>query len=231
MTEEQKQKMAGPKIMPGAEEELEYFIRIPEFRERFQRGNAVVLSRRDQEADGRGSTGKLFSQTLSTPTTIPRCIVMFDDTFTAQSSAKYWLPVTTCSVFYQLGTGVCGFGNICHGGIQTTLLDDVMGVLGVLNARLQDGLIPSNELGAYLPTRNRGMLDLTKSLFATQGIEVQFLRPLRTPQVIEVVVHLEEVDADGGSYTVRGVIKDMSGKQYAIARTKWIVYAGHRSRL
>lgn len=231
MIEEKKQKLAGFKIMPGAEEELEHFMRIPEFQERFQSGNNVVLPRRDQEADGRGSTGKLFSETLNSAATIPRCIVVFDDAFTAQSLPKYWLPVATCSVFYQLGTGVCGFGNICHGGIQTTLLDDVMGVIGVLNARLQDGLIASNNPGAYLPSRNQGMLNLTKSMFVTQGIQVQFLRPLRTPQVIEVLVELQEVDPDGGFYTVRGVIKDLNGVEYAKALTKWIVYTRHRSKL
>lgn len=228
---QKKEDLAGPTVMPGAQEELQHFIQIPEFRERLQQENAVVLPRRDQEADDRGSTGKLFSQTLNTPATIPRCIVMFDDTFTAKPSAQPWLPVTTCSVFYELGTGVCGFGNICHGGIQSTLLDDVMGVLGVLNARLQDGLIPSKIPGVYSPTRNQGMLDLTRSIFATQGLEVQFLRPLRTPQVIEVSAHLEEVDENGGFYRVLGVIKDMRGKQYATARTKWILHSRHRSRL
>ena len=226
-----KEEFAGPSIMPGAAEEIQNFIQIPEFRDRLQQGNAVVLPRRDQETDDRGSTGKLFSQTLNTSATIPRCLVMFNDTVTAQSPAKYWLPVATCSVFYELGTGVCGFGNICHGGIQSTLLDDVMGVLGVLNARLQDGLIPTRVPEAYLPTRNPGMLDLRRSLFATQGLEVQFLRPLHTPKVIEVSAHLEEVNEHGDFYRVLGVIKDMKGKQYATARSKWILYPRHRSRL
>nr|A0A024F8Y4.1 RecName: Full=Verlamelin biosynthesis protein B [Lecanicillium sp.]BAO73254.1 putative thioesterase [Lecanicillium sp. HF627] len=230
--EVKKLEFIGPRVMPGGQKEMDYFCQVPEFQQRCQSGNAVVIPRRDQVADGRGSTGKLFSQTLNTADTIPHCIVMFEDTYTAQSSTQPWLPISTCSVFYQLGEGVCGFGNICHGGIQTTLLDDVMGVLGVLNARLQDGIIPSKVPGAYWPRNNPGMVDLTKSLFATQGIEVKFLRPLRTPQVIEVSAQLVDMDVSGGSFTVQCVIRDMKGKQYAVANANWVIHTPRpRSRL
>lgn len=224
---------AGPRILPGGEQEVEHFSQTPEIRNRLQQDNVVVLLRRDQETDGRGSTGKLFSETLNTPATIPHCLVLFHDTLTrpVTQSSSFWLPITTCSVFYELGTGVCGFGNICHGGVQTTLLDDVTGVLGVLNARLQDGVISTKAPGAYLPSRNQGMLDLTRSLFTTQGLEVRFLRPLFAPRVIEVVAQLKEIDPQGGFYTVEAVIKDMAGKVYATAQTKWVLHVRHRSRL
>ncbi|KAJ3529969.1 hypothetical protein NM208_g9529 [Fusarium decemcellulare] len=109
-------------------------------------------------------------------------------------------------------------------GIQTTLLDDVMGVLGVANARLQDGMIPSKIPGTCSPDKNPWMLDLTKNMIATRGIQVQFLRPLCTPAVIQVTVHLKDIEDDGSSFLVCGAIKDGKGKKYAKAETRWVVF-------
>ncbi|KAF5006578.1 hypothetical protein FDECE_7053 [Fusarium decemcellulare] len=220
--------MAGPVVLPGAERELEYFMRLPWCRDQFLEEGALVLPRLDQETDGRGSTGKLLSEALNTPTTISHRIVLIRDppveSASKTNSKNYWLPLTTCSVFYALGEGVCGFGDICHGGIQTTLLDDVMGVLGVANARLQDGMTPSRIPGTCSPDKNPWMLDLTKNVIATQGIQVQFLRPLCTPAVIQVAVHLEDIEDDGSSFRICGVIKDGKGKEYAEAEARWVVF-------
>ncbi|EWZ80732.1 hypothetical protein FOWG_15443 [Fusarium oxysporum f. sp. lycopersici MN25] len=164
--------MSGPKIMPGAQKELDHFFDIPWCRDQFLHPDAVAVPRLDDKQDGRGSTGKLFSETLNSPSTIYHRIK--------------WLPIETCSVFFALGDGVCGFGDICHGGVQATLLDDVMGVLGILNARLQHGMITTEVPGKWSPEINPGMLDLVANMIATQGIKVQYLRPLRVPKVIQV---------------------------------------------
>ncbi|KAF9770262.1 hypothetical protein IL306_012212 [Fusarium sp. DS 682] len=181
--------MSGPKIMPGAEQELKHFMDIPWCRDQFLHPNAVVVPRLDDKQDGRGSTGKLFSQTLNSPSTISHRIVLFHNPSIAPARntepKKRWLPVETCSVFYALGNGVCGFGDICHGGVQATFLDDVMGVLGILNARLQHGIIPTKVPDSCSPEKNSRMLDLVTNMIATQGIEIQFLRPLRVPKVLQ----------------------------------------------
>ncbi|KAF4411177.1 thioesterase family [Fusarium acutatum] len=111
-------------------------------------------------------------------------------TLRSESEAR-WLPVETRNVFYASGDGVCGFRDICHGSIQATLLDDVMGVLGILNARLQHGMIPTEVDGRCSPKTDLGMLDLITNMIATQGIEVQYLRPLRVPKVVQITVRLE----------------------------------------
>ncbi|KAG7409182.1 Verlamelin biosynthesis protein B [Fusarium oxysporum f. sp. rapae] len=151
--------MSVLKVMPGGQRELDHFFDIPWCRERFPHPNPVVAPRLDNKQDGRGSTGKLFSNTLNSPSTISHRIVLYHNPSSSPTlnpkSKKRWLRVETCSVFYDLGDGVCGFGDICHGGVQATLLDDVMGVLGTLNARLQHGMIT---------TEVPGMLDLVANI-------------------------------------------------------------------
>ncbi|KAF5987573.1 hypothetical protein FBULB1_1962 [Fusarium bulbicola] len=220
--------MSGPKVMPGAQKDLDYFFDIPWCRDQFVHPDAVAVPRLDDKQDGRGSTGKLFSETLNSPQTISHRIVLFHDpssvpTLYSQSKTR-WLPLETCSVFCALGDGVCGFGDICHGGVQATLLDDVMGVLGVFNARLQSGMIPTRATGRYSPKTNPGMLDLVANMIATQGKEVQHLRPLRVPKVIQITARLGEISAYGTSFVVYAVIRDGIGKEHAKAKARWAVF-------
>ncbi|TPX09084.1 uncharacterized protein E0L32_001654 [Thyridium curvatum] len=224
--------MAGPTVLPGAESELKHYLRFQWCRDQLMKEEVVIVPRLDKETDGRGSTGKLFSETLNTPATISNRIVIFHDPSIEPTSHpdsdSIWLPVTTCTVFYTLGDGVCGFGDICHGGIQSTLLDDVMGVFGIINARLQDGMIPSRPPGKFFPRNNPRMLNLAKKSIATQGIQVDFLRPLRAPTVIQVTVNLKDIEHDGNSFLVHGVIKDGKGREYAKAQARWVVFSGRR---
>lgn len=127
-------------------------------------------------------------------------------------------------MFFALGDGVCGFGDICHGGVQATLLDDVMGVLGILNARLQHGMITTEVPEKWSPEINPGMLDLVANMIATQGIKVQYLRPLRVPKVIQVTSSMGEISDDGTSFLVHAAIKDEGGKEYAKAKARWAVF-------
>ncbi|RKL50622.1 hypothetical protein BFJ72_g75 [Fusarium proliferatum] len=156
--------MSGLKIIPGAQQDVDYFVDIQWCRDQLIRPDSVAVPRLDDKHDGRGSTGKLFSETLNSASTISHRIVVFRDPSSAPtlnpSSKKRWLPIETYSVFCTLGDSVCGFGDICHGGVQATLLDDVMGVLGIFNARLQHGMIPTKVAGTCSPETNPGMLDL-----------------------------------------------------------------------
>ncbi|KAH7194273.1 hypothetical protein DER44DRAFT_815007 [Fusarium oxysporum] len=170
--------MSGPKIMPGAQKELDHFFDIPWCRDQFLHPDAVAVPRLDDKQDGRGSTGKLFSETLNSPSTIYHRIVLYRDPSSATSLKpklrNKWLPIETCSVFYALGDGVCGFGDICHGGVQATLLDEKM-------------------------------VARDKSWDARP---VQYLRPLRVPKVIQVTSSMGEISDDGTSFLVQAVIKD-----------------------
>ncbi|PNP76522.1 hypothetical protein FNYG_09941 [Fusarium nygamai] len=220
--------MSGPKIVPGAQKDLDYFFDIPWCRDQFIHPDAVAVPRLDEEQDGRRSAGQLFNETLNSLSTISHRIVLFHDPSSAPTlnseSMTRWLPVETCSVFYALGDGVCGFGDIFHGGVQATLLDDVIGVLGILNARLQNGMIPTKVTERCPPKANPGMLVLITNMIATQGIEVQYLRPLRVPKVIQITASMGQISDDGTSFVVYAVIKDRNGKEYAKAKARWAVF-------
>ncbi|RBR13402.1 hypothetical protein FVER53590_29270 [Fusarium verticillioides] len=220
--------MSGPTIVPGAQKDFDYFFDIPWCRDQFLHPDAVAVPRLDEGQDGRGSTGKLFRETLNSLSTISHRMVLFHDPSSAptlNSEPKTrWLPLETCTVFFALGDGVCGFGDICHGGVQATLLDDVMGVLGILNARLQNGMIPTKVTGRCSPKTNPGMLDLVANMIATQSIEVRYLRPLRVPKVIQITASMGDISDDGASFVVYTAIKDGNGMEYAEAKARWAVF-------
>lgn len=219
--------MSGPKIVPGAQKDLDYFFDIPWCRNQFKHPDAIAVPRLDEEQDDFGSTGKLFSETLNSPSTISHRIVRFHDpssapTLNSESKTRL-LPLETCTVFCALGDGVCRFGDICHGGVQASLLDDLMGVLGIFNGRLQNGLIPTKVTGRCSPKTNPGMLDLVANI-ATQSIEVQYLRPLRVSMVIQITASMGDIQDDGASFVVYTVIKDGNGKEHAKSKARWAVF-------
>lgn len=220
--------MFGPKVMPDAQKELDHFFDILWCHDQFLHPDAVAVPRLDDKQDGRGSTGKLFSETLNSPSTIYYRIVLYHDPLFATSLnpklKKRWLPVETCSVFYALGDGVCGFGDICHGGVQATFLDDVMGVFGILNARLQHRVASTEVPGKCSPKANHGMFNLVTNIVATQGIEIQYLRPLRVPKVIQITTSMVEISHDESSFHIHAVIKDGNRKEYAKAKARWAVF-------
>lgn len=219
--------MAPSRATPTYDEELAHFMNIPWCRKRIEQPGMVTLHRMNNDKEGSRGRGKLFGETLNTFLTISHCIVLFRDpsvdSAAVVQSNKPWLPLTQCSVFYDLGEGICGFDNICHGGIQTTLLDDVAGVLGIVNKHLQAGIVRSANFQRICPETNSGMLDLRKSSIATQRLEVQFLRPLRVPVVVEVAAQVQEISSDGSQLVIEGSIQDGSGKKYATTKAHWTV--------
>lgn len=203
-------------------------MRVPWCRFQLEQPNIVALPRLDNEADGRGSTGELFSAILNSPSTISHRVIVFESPASTilnkEHSQRPWLPVPTCTVFYALCPGLCGFGELCHGGIQTTLLDDIGGILSVLNARLQDGLMKLDADNRWAPKGDTGMLDLSDKMFATKGLQVQFLRPLRAPTVVQVTASVKEIADDGNSFLLSAQIKDGNSREYGRAQASWIVF-------
>lgn len=125
--------------IPGVEGQLPHFM--------MNRGAArspsinvtLTRARLGQVSDDRGTTGELFGKTLTGERdTAHRVVPYRNPSHLPQNKPRdgsRWLPVTNCSVLYELGLGLCGFSNICHGGVEATLLDGVSGLLMVINGR------------------------------------------------------------------------------------------------
>ncbi|KAL2209774.1 hypothetical protein CC79DRAFT_1365193 [Sarocladium strictum] len=178
------------------DEELAYFNTIPWCRASLSRDDVITIPRLSAIKHEPMHSDHLFKYTLNTPLAVPHSLIAFPDpsvtrpTSLANNDTSPWLPLTSLSMFYALGDGLCGFQDLCHGGVQATLLDEVAGVLAIINVRLQNGIATTKYPERCSPDSNPGMLDLRKSLFATQGMEITFLRPLRLPKVVEVAVQV-----------------------------------------
>lgn len=91
----------------------------------------------------------------------------------------------------------CGVDTVVHGGIQATLLDEVMGVVAQL------GLDP----------------DATPMPCVTAEMQLAYRRPV--PMAEEVVVRARLVEVDGRDLHVEGVIVGTDGTALTTARSRW----------
>jgi acyl-CoA thioesterase FadM len=68
------------------------------------------------------------------------------------------------------------------------------------------------------------MFNLVTNMVATRGNEIQYLRPLRVPRVIQITASMVEISHDESSFHIHAVIKDGNGKGYAKAKARWAVF-------
>jgi thioesterase superfamily protein 4 len=87
-----------------------------------------------------------FAETLATDRTIRACL-----TLRPTEEAAGDLPYTEIVTIVDLGDGLSGYPQTCHGGMVATLLDEVCGVLIVLNKeRDRENLQQSGSLDSPL---------------------------------------------------------------------------------
>lgn len=95
-----------------------------------------------------------------------------------------------------------GAPEIVHGGLQATLLDEVMGVAVrvALGRELGDEAAPSAQI-------------------VTAELKVRYRRPV--PVREPLVVRAEHVRADGHDHFISGRIEDRNGEALTIAEARW----------
>ncbi|MFN0092233.1 MAG: PaaI family thioesterase [Acidimicrobiales bacterium] len=91
----------------------------------------------------------------------------------------------------------CGVAEVVHGGIQTTILDEVMGVAAQLALPPDAGLAPC----------------------VTVELSVRFRRPV--PIGEEVVARARLVGVEGRDYRVEGEIRGADGVALTVASSRW----------
>jgi thioesterase superfamily protein 4 len=123
--------------------------------------------------------------------------------------AQYRLPgdedgmIHECRVLLNLGPGVNGHPDICHGGFVAVVLDEVMGLLLVVNEERNRAL---GERGSGGRQRFRGPV-------FTASLKVDYGRPCPTPGVVLARALLTRVE--GRKRFVNATLEDGRGGVYA----------------
>lgn len=133
---------------------------------------------------------ELWAVTLKTPSTFSHCISLTQQPITD----PYHVP--QIRMLINLGAGLNGHSNVCHGGIISTILDDAMGFLLVLNRDLKGGVLKGRNT-------------------STAYMNVKFLKPVDTPQIILAEARLESFE--GRKYFCISAIKNAAGMVLAEA--------------
>ncbi|KAF2828533.1 hypothetical protein CC86DRAFT_380458 [Ophiobolus disseminans] len=157
---------------------------------------------RQVKASGEDS---LFAETLATDRTL-RAFLSLRPTQEADGKLAYHEVVAVV----DLGSGLNGFPQICHGGIAATLLDEICGVLIVLNIEKE---IEKRRLS--------GSKDLRPDMsFLTAYLNTTYKRPIPTPSTILCTAKVER--QDGRKLFIRATIEDGAGGIYTIGEAMFL---------
>jgi acyl-coenzyme A thioesterase PaaI-like protein len=107
-----------------------------------------------------------------------------------------------------LGPELDGYPHICHGGIQATILDEVMG-----------NLVGSNESRKFDKARAAGE-DAEKAAIVTAELLIKYLKPVLTPSTVCVNVRITKLE--GRKIWLDGSIEDETGRSLATGTALYV---------
>ena len=151
----------------------------------------AILSREPKET----TEDALFANTLRTQDTIRAALGL-----RKRPNKASPMRVDEFKTLVYLGNGMDGMPGVLHGGIVTTLLDEVFSCLIGSTKRLQ-----GQAWGAGV---------------VTASLKTDFLNPLQTPAIIVVTALLKKTE--GRKWYIDGYIEDGQGKIFAKAESLWL---------
>ncbi|KAL3419941.1 thioesterase superfamily protein [Phlyctema vagabunda] len=151
---------------------------------------------------------ELWAVTLKTAQTFPHCLSFSASPSSPSPSQKPY--ISSLRMLISLGAGLNGHPDVCHGGILATILDDSMGFLLVLNAALSGGEMENRKT-------------------STVSLNVRFLQPVKTPNIIRVDASIKEVK--GRKHFCEAIIRDHEGVKMAEADALWIAHRVEEPKL
>ena len=126
-----------------------------------------------------------FAQTLQTDDTIKRLMII-----NSKPDPSLDPPIQEVFVFFEVGSGVNGYPDTCHGGFVATMLDEVMGIVLNVNQLYENSKTGRsdniNHMTAYLNTA--------------------YVAPVRTPGVILATAKVAK--QEGRKLWVNGTLED-----------------------
>lgn len=148
----------------------------------------------------------LFAETLKTSNTISAVTTFY------RKTAPEATHVEELRTLVSLEYGVNGWRHIAHGGIVGAILDEAMGGLATINTKLKssdDAQHVGDMVTAYL--------------------NVTYLKPVSTPQIILVTASLKEIK--GTKHYIYGDVKNADGTVLAKAESLFLSLRKGRAML
>ncbi|KAF3016513.1 hypothetical protein E8E14_011208 [Neopestalotiopsis sp. 37M] len=170
-----------------------------------------------KKANGSASQDELFARTLKTDEAIPRCLGFYQAPTTTSDTAVTGLPflLSSCTLLFDLRSGVNGFNGTAHGGLIVALMDEAMGSYLYIN----DLFHRERKAAGTLSPNSSGFENLG---FLTGRIDTKLLKPIYTPQIVIVTSRLAGVD--GRKVHLQVVVKGRNGEEYATCDGTWISF-------
>ncbi|OCL11698.1 hypothetical protein AOQ84DRAFT_373742 [Glonium stellatum] len=151
----------------------------------------------------KGSTeDSFFAETLKSDRTIRKLLTMRRKALAEGSPA-----IQEVRTLMDLGNGVNGHPDICHGGFVATMLDEVTGVLLTLNIEIQNG-------------RGRGQSVSEPMNLFTAYLKITYKKPVRTPGVVLCTAKFEKRE-DNKAWVV-GTVEDGQGTVFATGEALFV---------
>ncbi|KAF2792595.1 hypothetical protein K505DRAFT_362777 [Melanomma pulvis-pyrius CBS 109.77] len=141
-----------------------------------------------------------FAETLGTDRTIRQCLTLRPTV--PERDAPDYREVRT---IVDLGTGLNGHPNICHGGFVATMLDEVFGVLITLNLakKMEKPRMEGSQLNAF-----------------TAYLNTNYKKPVPTPGVLLITASF--VKQERNKIYVSGTVEDGNGTIFSTAEGMFI---------
>ena len=143
----------------------------------------------------------LFAETLKTSNTISAITTFY------RKTAPEATHVEEVRMLVSLEYGVNGWQHIAHGGIVGAILDEAMGGLATFNTRLKNNPESGDDA--------QPIADMV-----TAYLNVTYLKPVSTPQIVLVTARLREIK--GMKHYIDGDLKNADGTVLAKAESLFL---------
>ncbi|KAF2122069.1 HotDog domain-containing protein [Lophiotrema nucula] len=204
---------------------MDYFQSIPWCAALLEKPGIVPYTptcRLEPDANGALPTqDQFFRVNLRSSDLIPHAIGFYQDPFSpaiispSPTSSGLRLLIHSSTLMLDLRPGTNGYNGSAHGGLISTLIDEAMGSLIYINHHFYTEVeaihkekIPSNVLNMH------GVAMFTASM------NVRFLKPLATPQVVLVTASLKDIE--GRKVYLDVEVKDGEGLRFASCEGMWM---------
>lgn len=204
---------------------MDYFQSIPWCATLLEKPGIVPYTptcRLEPDANGVLPTrDEFFRVHLRSSDLIPHAIGFYQDPFSpatispSPTSSGLRLLIHSSTLMLDVRSGTNGFNGSAHGGLISTLIDEAMGSLIYINHHFYTEVeaidkekIPSDTLNMH------GV-----AMF-TAGMNVRFLKPLATPQVVLVTASVKDIK--GRKVYLDVEVKNKEGVIFASCEGMWM---------